>query len=141
MRQVCEDHLKSQIKSKISPCRDESLSIPFALYRETTKLTDFFLFLHYISFCTHLRLPCLVNYFAIYLEHSINHVGLMVTLGFWGESTLLCVILVQALSDNKGPGGINEHLLIKHQRSLAQDPLSLNFSSTPMVNPHTFVRK
>ena len=34
-RQVCEDHLKSQVKSKISPCRDESLSIPFALYRET----------------------------------------------------------------------------------------------------------
>lgn len=59
----------------------------------------------------------------------VNHVGLRVTLGFWGESsTLLCVILIQTLSDNKRPSGMNEHLLITHQRSLAQDPLSLNFS-------------
>ena len=55
--------------------------------------------------------------------------------------TLLYVILIQTLSNSKGPSGVNEHLLIKHQRSLAQDPQSLNFSSTPMVNPHTFVRK
>lgn len=46
-RQVCEDHLKSQVKNKISPCRDESLSIPFALYRETI---NWFFFSFFVTF-------------------------------------------------------------------------------------------
>ena len=66
---MCEDYLKSQVKSKISPCRDGSLSIPFALYRETIKLTDFFSLslLHFILYSSEIAMPCYVVHYISYV--------------------------------------------------------------------------
>lgn len=70
-----EDHLR--VRSRIKFLLVEMKVCPYLLPYIEKQLTDFFLFLCYISFGTDLRFPCLVKYFTIYLMYSmVNDVGL-----------------------------------------------------------------